>query len=217
MARSFTPAASVSSAAQGAPGTRAGLALHTAGRRGPSCVSPGTPARRSPARRPPCCGRSHASGRSPEPARPQLSAHSFAPAQVAPHQDAFWATSASVGLTSGVFLPRHQYAPRWRPMAAASGSRACPLGPHPGACLRYRWERRVCRGGAGAELGAEAGGERPVCGQGRWRSGVGGGVGGRPGPAWDGAVPTRPRSHFRAAQKSAAGSRPCSITPALLT
>lgn len=92
---------------------------------GPSCDPPGTPARRSPARRPPCCGRSHASARSPEPARPPLSAHSFPP----PAARLFLAVPAAVGLTSGVFLTRHQYAPRWRPMAAASGSCACPLGP----------------------------------------------------------------------------------------
>lgn len=177
---------------------------------GPPCASPGTPARRSPARRPPCCA-----AHTPRDG-PQLSAHSFPPAQAAPHQRALRAPPASVGLTSGASLIRHQHAPRGRPMAAASGSRASPLGPQPGSRLRSPRERRVWPGGAGAELGAEAGGERLACGQGRWRPGVRRGVGGRPGLAWDGAGPTQ-RARSSGLRRNrllgalpAASPRPCS-------
>lgn len=107
---------------------------------------PGTPARRSRARRPPCCGRLPPSGQSPEPARPQLSAHSFPTARPALKQDSFWPSAAAVRPTSCVFLVRHQDAP-----AGGPGSRACPVGCHPGCTL--------CRPRAarGAGLGGDSG------------------------------------------------------------
>ena len=75
---------------------------------------PGTPAHRSRARRPPCRGRPSTSGPSREPARPQLSAHSFPATLPAPKRYSFWPNAAAVGSTSCVFLMRHPDAPRLR-------------------------------------------------------------------------------------------------------
>lgn len=90
---------------------------------------------------------------------PHLSVHSFPPAPAAPNRNAFWPTPAPVGLTSGVFLMSHQCVPRRRPMAAAPGLCACPLGSHPGSQLPGpgEWDRegRTGLGDSRREAGAE--------------------------------------------------------------
>lgn len=141
---------------------------------------PGTPARRSPARRPPCRGRSHAEGLSLEPARPPLNTHSFPPSQAARNRELFRPTSAPVGHTSCIFLIRHRYAPRRRPMAEAPGSCACSF--HSIRALDPTDAgRRARRGGAGSRAPGGAGLVGSSGGRGPGRRGTG--RGGRQGLA----------------------------------
>lgn len=162
MTRSFSPAAAASSAAQGHRG-------------------PGRPrsADRGTRRRPPvthlelqpvdhrrvvlhaAAARTPQDGPQSRRAPDSAPIHSLRPGGAAP--GLFVAHPASVGLTSGVFPTRHRYVPRWRPMAAAFGWCACPLGPPPsprrGGLAGRGWgwagSRRGFLGGAdGAPPGA---------------------------------------------------------------
>lgn len=116
---------------------------------------PGTPAHRSRARRPPCRGRPSTSGPSREPARPQLSAHSFPATLPAPKRYCFWPNAAAVGSTS--CFPD---ASSRRSTPAALGSCACAVGSHPGSGLcRPRGDamKLRCRRGHSTGGGARRG------------------------------------------------------------